>query len=161
MGLQMEKMSKKLTIAAAAAAVSTTSAGVHGKNKKVASATHHVCTYSSSVRSTISSKLVPGTWYFQAACDASIARGTGCVYPREEYRSVIPLLIPGSTGLTLSALNRPAHGDYKTRIEGDKSRKLWDSRVHIHIRVRRMNYRKVGHCFGLSDYRPSDYSSIV
>ena len=40
----------------------------------------------------------------QAACDTSIARVTGCVYPREGYKSVTPLLMPGSTGLTRSAL---------------------------------------------------------
>ena len=27
----------------------------------------------------------------QAACDTSIARGKGCIYPREGYRSVNPL----------------------------------------------------------------------
>ena len=38
--------------------------------------------------------------YLQAACDTSIARVTGCrVYPREGYRSVNPLLMPGATGL--------------------------------------------------------------
>ena len=35
----------------------------------------------------------------QAACDTSIASVTGCVYPREGYKSVIPMLMPGSTGL--------------------------------------------------------------
>ena len=40
----------------------------------------------------------------QAACDTSIARVTGCVYPREGYRTATPLLIPGSTGLRRSAL---------------------------------------------------------
>ena len=33
----------------------------------------------------------------QDACDNSIARVTGGVYPREGYRSVTPLLLPGST----------------------------------------------------------------
>ena len=40
----------------------------------------------------------------QAARDTSIARVTGCVYPREGYRSVTPLLMPGSTGLRHSSL---------------------------------------------------------
>ena len=41
----------------------------------------------------------------QAACDTWIAGGMGCVYPPEGcYRSVTPLLLPGSTGLTRSAL---------------------------------------------------------
>ena len=49
-------------------------------------------------------------WFFdqksalQTACDTSMARVTGCVYPREGYRSVTPLLMPGSRGLTHSAL---------------------------------------------------------
>ena len=41
----------------------------------------------------------------QVACDASFARVTGCVYPRERYRSVTPLLMPGSTGLRRSTLS--------------------------------------------------------
>ena len=40
----------------------------------------------------------------QAACDTSIARVTGCVYPREGYRSVTPLLMPGPKGLRRSTL---------------------------------------------------------
>ena len=40
----------------------------------------------------------------QAACDTSIARVTGCVHPREGYRSVASLLMPRSTGLRRSAL---------------------------------------------------------
>ena len=40
----------------------------------------------------------------QAACDTSIARVTRCVYPREGYRSVTPLLMPGSRGLRRSTL---------------------------------------------------------
>ena len=51
----------------------------------------------SAVRST--KKEVDQNSALQAACDASIARVTGCVYPREGYRSVTPLLMPGSTGL--------------------------------------------------------------
>ena len=47
-------------------------------------------------------------WYqnsaLQAACDTSIARVTGCVYPREGYRSVTARLMPGSTGLRRWAL---------------------------------------------------------
>ena len=39
----------------------------------------------------------------QAACDTSIARVTGCVYPREGYRSVTLLLRSGSTGPRRSA----------------------------------------------------------
>ena len=38
----------------------------------------------------------------QDACDTSVARIAGCVYPREGHRSVTPLLIPGSTGLRRS-----------------------------------------------------------
>ena len=41
----------------------------------------------------------------QAACDTSITRVTGCVYPpREGYRSVTPLLLPGWTGQRRSTL---------------------------------------------------------
>ena len=37
-------------------------------------------------------------------CDTSVARVTGCVYPREAYSLVTPLLTPRSTGLRRSAL---------------------------------------------------------
>ena len=40
----------------------------------------------------------------QAACDTSIARVMGCVYPREGYRSVTLLVMSGSTGLRRPAL---------------------------------------------------------
>ena len=39
-------------------------------------------------------------------CDTSIARVTGCVYPREAHSLVTPLLMPWSTGLRRSALFR-------------------------------------------------------
>ena len=59
------------------------------------------------------------------ACDTSIARVTGCIYPREG-NSVTPLLIvPGSRGLTRQPCS--AHGNCITRIEGDKTRHLWNS----------------------------------
>ena len=37
----------------------------------------------------------------QAACDTSIARVKGCVYPREGYGSMTPLLMPESAGLNV------------------------------------------------------------
>ena len=49
--------------------------------------------YTSAVRST--KKVFDQNSILQAACDTSIARVTGCVYPREGYSSVTPLLMPG------------------------------------------------------------------
>ena len=58
--------------------------------------------YTSAVRST--KNVFDQNSALQAACDTSIARVTRCVCPREGYRSVAPLLMPGSTGLRRSAL---------------------------------------------------------
>ena len=58
----------------------------------------------------------------QAACDPSIARVTGCAYPREGCRSVTLLLMPGSTGLRRSALLL-GRGNCITRIEGERGTK--------------------------------------
>ena len=76
----------------------------------------------------------------RAACDTSIAHVTGCVYPREGYRSVTPLLMPGSTGLRRQPCS--AHGNCCiTRIEGDKTRHPWNS-MHetIIVIVFRVNF---------------------
>ena len=53
--------------------------------------------YTSAARST--KNIFDQNSALQAACDTSIARGTGCAYPREGCRSVTPLIVPGSTGL--------------------------------------------------------------
>ena len=59
-----------------------------------------------------------------AACDTLIARVTKRVYPREGYRSVTPLLMPGLTGLKCQALfcarklNNPHQGgQHQTAVE--------------------------------------------
>ena len=53
--------------------------------------------YSRAVRST--KNVFDRNSALQAACDTSIACVTGCVCPRQGYRSVTPLLMPWSTGL--------------------------------------------------------------
>ena len=76
--------------------------------------------YTSAARST--KKVFDQNSALQAACGTSIARVTGCVLPREGYRSVTPLLMPRSTGLRRSTLKAcSAHGNCITRIEGDKT----------------------------------------
>ena len=68
----------------------------------------------------------------QFVCDTSIARVTGCcVCPREGYRSVTPLLMPGPTGLRRQPCFE--HENCTTPIKGDRTRRLWNSLCIKHL----------------------------
>ena len=105
------------------------------------------------MRSTQNHFLVKTQLSSQAARDTSIARVTGCVYTLVKDNT--PLLMPGSTGLTRSALFC-ARKLYNPHLEGDETRHLWNSvcmHKTIHICYSELTFG-VG-CLGL----PGSYAS--